>query len=256
MESPAEKIILISPAHNEERTIGRLSYDARILVDKGTAHDFVVIDDHSTDATAKVAAKFGAKVIPQAIRLPYDNENETHPGKGRAFLQGLLYCREQKATIMVMVDADLLGRLLPEHIENMLRTLGPDLSMAVHKCTEGHIDGIENIIPSFNPLMSGQRAIRMNALNFLFQRDGSLSSSGPALRFFKICEGYGLETALNYRIGNVDNWGLSRNPRMAIAPNPPSGLNFKPPLRKGETQQVNNVVRTHVSIAKRVERLR
>ena len=70
------KIILISPAYNEKKTVGIIVESGLELVKCGQIHDFVLVDDGSTDGTAQIALNMGAKVISMG----------KNSGKGAAFL--------------------------------------------------------------------------------------------------------------------------------------------------------------------------
>src|SRR5690606_41313850 len=71
------------PAHDEAVTVGWVVYRLRrFLVDRlGLVDEVIVIDDHSTDDTAAVAAAEGARVVPAAGVLP---ELAGSRGKGGA----------------------------------------------------------------------------------------------------------------------------------------------------------------------------
>ncbi|VVB58483.1 Glycosyl transferase family 2 [Candidatus Anstonella stagnisolia] len=189
--TPNPKIMLIVPAYNEEKTIARIAQSGLRLLKEGAISGFLVINDGSTDDTAAVAKECGANVLEIAQKQ----------GKGNAFLQGALYCARNKADILITIDADLSGELGKKHIDEMIRGLsekinGNDVKMSIYPCIEkGHI--------SDSGLVSGQRAIKMRALNFMFSKAGEeteFSCSGPAQRFFEMVRGYGLERALNYQI--------------------------------------------------------
>lgn len=94
------------PARNEAATVGaivaavraNLASDPHVpLVD-----EIVVVDDHSTDATATVAAAAGARVIDASSVLP--DHGEGH-GKGEAMWKGL---HESTGDLVVFVDADIV----------------------------------------------------------------------------------------------------------------------------------------------------
>src|SRR5918996_673140 len=60
------------PAHNEAATVGWVVHRLRrFLVDSlGLVDELIVVDDHSADDTAAVAAEAGAKVVLAADILP------------------------------------------------------------------------------------------------------------------------------------------------------------------------------------------
>ncbi len=82
-----------------------------LLRASGTAHDVVVVDDGSTDDTAKVALLGGAAVL----RLPYNL------GIGGALRTGFRYAVEHDYDAAVQVDAD--GQHDPAAIDALLAEL-------------------------------------------------------------------------------------------------------------------------------------
>jgi len=82
------KVSVIIPALNEEASIGRVVETIPDFVD-----EVIVVDNGSTDATARVAAVAGAKVVREPI-----------PGYGRACLSGIKAVKD--ADIIVFLDGD------------------------------------------------------------------------------------------------------------------------------------------------------
>lgn len=76
------KTWVIIPAYNEEKTLGQVINDLR---SKGFSH-LVVINDGSTDRTAEIAQRQGAKVISHSINC----------GLGAALSTGLEYLKRNK----------------------------------------------------------------------------------------------------------------------------------------------------------------
>jgi glucosyl-3-phosphoglycerate synthase len=83
-------ISVVIPALNEEKTIGRV---VRFCLADPLVAEVIVVDDRSTDDTAEVAAKSGAKVIISDVR-----------GKGISMKDGL---REAYNDIIIFLDADI-----------------------------------------------------------------------------------------------------------------------------------------------------
>lgn len=83
-------IALIIPARNEELSLpgvlGSVPPEITLVV---------VVDNGSTDGTARIAAQWGAQVV-----------RETVPGYGRACLAGLAFLRHNPPAIVAFVDAD------------------------------------------------------------------------------------------------------------------------------------------------------
>ena len=97
-------ISVIIPAFNEERSIG--------LVIKSLPQDkikeIIVVNNGSTDKTAYIAKKHGARVVDEAYR-----------GYGAACLKGISEVNDPK--IVVFVDGDFSD--FPEEIENLVKPI-------------------------------------------------------------------------------------------------------------------------------------
>lgn len=93
------------PARNEASTIGPIVESIRTqLVDGcGLVDELLVVDDHSDDATAAIAATAGATVVQAAAVLPGHGEGH---GKGEAMWKSLHVSR---GDLVVWCDADLRG---------------------------------------------------------------------------------------------------------------------------------------------------
>ena len=84
------KVSVLIPCHNEEATIGQLLQSLRDVLPFA---ELVVIDNASTDATAKIAAASGAVLL-----------TENRIGKGYAVNSGLNYLNSQ---YILLIDGDL-----------------------------------------------------------------------------------------------------------------------------------------------------
>src|SRR5258705_11064350 len=85
----------IIPAHNEEAWVGRcLSAIRSALESVGTAHEIIVVDDGSTDATASIARQHGARVVRVEHRHIAATRNAG--------------AREARGEVLFFVDADTL----------------------------------------------------------------------------------------------------------------------------------------------------
>lgn len=100
--------LAVVPAYNESASIDRVV--ERMLRDRPD-FDVLVIDDGSTDATAEIARRAGARVL----RLPYNL------GIGGAVQAGFLYARENGYQRMAQVDGD--GQHDPREIEKLISTM-------------------------------------------------------------------------------------------------------------------------------------
>lgn len=92
------KVSVVIPAQNEAPTIGAVldAVNASLRHWPGVIDEVLVVDDHSSDDTATVAARHGARVTT----LPGPG------GKGQAMTHGL---RECVGDIIVFLDADVLN---------------------------------------------------------------------------------------------------------------------------------------------------
>lgn len=90
------------PARDEETTVGPIVECLhRELVEVGLVDELLVVDDHSRDATAEIAAAAGAKVIAADEVLP---EISTGHGKGEALWKSL---HVSEGDIVLWCDADI-----------------------------------------------------------------------------------------------------------------------------------------------------
>jgi len=105
------KLIVIIPAFNEEASIPELLSRMPDLKEKGIELNPVVINDGSQDRTAEFARLAGAVVLC----------HETNAGLGKSFQDGLEYCLENGADIMVNIDADL--QYDPADIETLVQPI-------------------------------------------------------------------------------------------------------------------------------------
>jgi glucosyl-3-phosphoglycerate synthase len=104
VEAKGDQVVSVCiPAHDEADTVGhvvRKLYEH--LVERNALVDeIVVIDDHSTDRTAHVAAEAGARVVSAADVLPQVAGGR---GKGEALWRSL---HAAKGDIVVWCDADI-----------------------------------------------------------------------------------------------------------------------------------------------------
>lgn len=86
-------IDVVIPAYNEAEAVGEVIKE----IPHGLVRNVVVVDNNSTDGTAKRAAEAGAVVV-----------SETEQGYGAACLKGLAYLKglERQPEIVVFIDAD------------------------------------------------------------------------------------------------------------------------------------------------------
>jgi glycosyltransferase involved in cell wall biosynthesis len=99
-------IIACIPAYNEEKTIAKVVLKAKKYVDK-----VIVCDDGSTDMTGEIAEAIGAKVI----------RHERNKGYGAALASLFKAAREENASAMIILDADLQHN--PDDIPKLLSSI-------------------------------------------------------------------------------------------------------------------------------------
>lgn len=107
------RITVIIPAFNEEKAVGRVLAE----IPRDLVGEVVVVNNNSSDETARVAAQAGATVL-----------DEPRQGYGRACLKGIAYAREQSIPpdVVVFLDADY-----SDYPEEMRRLVTPILEDAV-----------------------------------------------------------------------------------------------------------------------------
>ncbi len=100
----AKKLLVAIPAYNEEEKIGEVILNIPKKIKGISKIHVLVIDDGSTDKTAKIAAGSGAEVI----------KNHYNMGYGVAFGRALQYAVENNFDLMVSIDGD--SQFNPEDI--------------------------------------------------------------------------------------------------------------------------------------------
>jgi glycosyltransferase involved in cell wall biosynthesis len=103
--------LVIVPAYNEAATLASLLAEVRRAAPELTV---VVIDDGSSDATARIATGSGARVLRHPFNLGY----------GAALQTGYKYALDRGAERIVQMDAD--GQHLPEEIPSLLAPVRRD----------------------------------------------------------------------------------------------------------------------------------
>jgi glycosyltransferase involved in cell wall biosynthesis len=103
--------LAVVPAYNEAATLAGV---VRGLHDHAPEFDVIVVDDGSTDRTASVAERAGARVL----QLPFNL------GIGGAVQAGFKYAQERGYDFMVQVDGD--GQHCPDEIETLIRAMRDD----------------------------------------------------------------------------------------------------------------------------------
>ncbi len=101
------RILVIIPAFNEARSIGRVIGD----IPEGLVEEVVVVNNASTDETEANARAAGATVLREPRR-----------GYGHACLRGIAYAREKNPDVVVFLDGDY-----SDHPEEMTALVAPIL---------------------------------------------------------------------------------------------------------------------------------
>ncbi|MGE0877846.1 MAG: glucosyl-3-phosphoglycerate synthase [Acidimicrobiia bacterium] len=121
-------ISLCIPAKNEEATVGAIveRIIAQLVVDVALLDEVLVLDDGSTDATAKVARAAGARVESTMELLP---ELPRGTGKGEALWKSVY---ASTGDLIVWVDADIVN-FGPHFLTGLLGPLVTDRSVGFSK---------------------------------------------------------------------------------------------------------------------------
>ena len=104
--TPADRILLVVPAFNEERSVAGVVGAARRL-----GYDVCVVDDGSSDRTARLAGEAGAQVLRLPVNL----------GVGGALRCGFRWALEHGYDTVVQVDAD--GQHDPAKVGELIKVL-------------------------------------------------------------------------------------------------------------------------------------
>ena len=113
MASPM-KILIVVPAYNEEENLPQLLDEIRSY-----RFDVVVVNDASTDATAKVARQLQVPVLSLAANL----------GIGGAVQTGFKYAIQNGYDVVVQIDGD--GQHDPRWVEEIVRPISSGLADCV-----------------------------------------------------------------------------------------------------------------------------
>lgn len=147
------RIIAVIPAYNEAKTIGGV---LSVLVNVPEIDEIVVVDDGSTDDTAKVAEQYAVTVVSL----------EENRGKGGAIRAGL---DRSRADVVLFLDADLIG-LTITHVRALLEPVtGGNFAMSIGLFENGRV--ATDLAQKVAPYLSGQRAVRRDVLEAIDDMD-------------------------------------------------------------------------------------
>lgn len=136
------KTSLIIPAYNEAETIGGI---VEVALESELFKEVVVVDDGSTDDTAKIAQDAGAIVISHPINL----------GKSQAIKTGM---DNTSGGFVCFIDADLID-LDMRHLWELTH---PVVSIGIAGASVAVIGTLAQIL---FPFLSGQRCFKRNLLD-------------------------------------------------------------------------------------------
>jgi len=169
MQNFQSKPIIVIPAFNEEKLIGNT---IALIRKTGIQARIIIVDDGSTDKTARIAEQVGCQVLRM----------EKNFGKTNTVYAGIKAALRQKPTSIVLLDADVLA--IPEHgLENLIR---PADYASFKKMIEMAVAPWHEPNGSHGTSLSGIRAFSIPAAS-------KLMSS----KFKSLPKGYGLEIFLN-----------------------------------------------------------
>jgi len=106
-----KKLLVAIPAYNEEEKIGEVIKNIPGKLSGVSEVHVLVIDDGSTDNTAKIAVDLGAKVIKNYFNMGY----------GVAFGKGLQYALDYNFDLMVSIDGD--AQFDPKDIPKLIKPI-------------------------------------------------------------------------------------------------------------------------------------
>ena len=166
------KCLVIIPAYNEEENIVRVVEN---LKNNYPMYDYIVINDGSSDSTAKICRKNGYELVDLPVNL----------GLAGAFQTGLKYAYRNGYDYAIQFDADgqhrpefigpmldkiqegydivIASRFVTEKKPHSLRMLGSNLISAAMKLTTGHrVKDPTSGMRLFNKKMIAEFALNMN----------------------------------------------------------------------------------------------
>ncbi|HVE70495.1 MAG TPA: glycosyltransferase [Thermoanaerobaculia bacterium] len=136
--APGFTFDVIIPARDEAATVAAVVRAARC----SRASRVIVIDDHSTDATARIAAEAGAEVV-------------TSRGRGNKAAALATGVAASSAPVLVFFDADILDAR-PEHFELLAAPLAEGFAMCCGLIDYGRAAAFYMRLPP----ITGLRAVR------------------------------------------------------------------------------------------------
>lgn len=139
-----ESLVILIPAFNEEPRIGPV---LEVVCQDKRKKRIVVIDDGSSDRTAKCAERYSVEVL----------RHDFNRGKGAALQTGITHVGY--ADYWLFLDADLIN-LKEIHIEALLHPLknNPDTGMTIGIFQQGGKVGVD-LAQKYFSILNGQRGL-------------------------------------------------------------------------------------------------
>ncbi len=178
------RVLVIIPALNAEPYIGGVIAECLTVVER-----VVVIDDGSTDGTARVAKEAGADVV----------SHPTNRGKGGALKTAFAYALEHGFDAVVTLDAD--GQHLPREIPKFVAARE---QTGAHLVIGGRAHLFQEMLPRrrFANRMSSWFIARVSKTGVTDSQSGFRLYSSELLRSIKLhSEGFDLESEVIVRAG-------------------------------------------------------
>lgn len=142
------QVSAVIPAYNEERSISRVIGEVKEYV-----NEVLVVDDGSTDRTAKASQRAGAEVLV----------HENNQGYLEALKTGF---KNSECDVIVTLDAD--GEMSPEYIPALLEPIENDEAdlvlgrrESIPRLSERFLSSVANLSVGVHDTGSGFRAIRV-----------------------------------------------------------------------------------------------
>lgn len=186
----SKKVMAIVPVYNEARNLHRTLNPLTDMMKKGKIDNIIAINDGSTDNSQDKLEAYLENPNFINIVLPKNY------GKAYAFYRAAKVCYQMGADIILSLDADLLD-ISEEQIDMLI---GPIIE-------DNNINMVIGTVKDCSPYVSGQRTIRTQSLDILFDSNKQdkdwlylfsgikINKKGEEKLISRV--GYGLEWILN-----------------------------------------------------------
>ncbi|MBO7718821.1 MAG: glycosyltransferase family 2 protein [Methanosphaera sp.] len=170
-------VAVILPAYNEEVAIGSM-----VILSLEYADEVIVVDDGSTDRTAKISELAGATVL----------QHPSNKGKGVALKTGFDYA--SKYDIIVTIDAD--GQHNPSEIPGIIKPIVDDIADIVNGSR--YLNGHDNNTPTYRRV--GQTVLDTATnlaagVKLTDSQSGFRAFSSESIKYFEFNpDGFGIES--------------------------------------------------------------